>query len=97
MLIYIHHRADKEWDIILAIDQFLVDSQGLETAMHTASKLDTDFVEIMPGVIPSAIKRFSDRGVNLIAGGLIASRSDVDLALSSGALAVSTSAEEIFA
>lgn len=76
---------------------FLVDSQGLETAMHTASKIDTDFVEIMPGVIPSAIRRFSGCGVNLIAGGLIASRSDVDLALSSGALAVSTSAEEVFA
>lgn len=75
---------------------FLVDSQGMETAISTVSKISSDFVEIMPGVIPSAIKRFAGLGVKLIAGGLITTRQDVVAALEAGAIAVSTSSKEIF-
>ena len=75
---------------------FLVDSQGLETAINTARKIDSDFVEIMPGVIPEAIKKFACLDVNLIAGGLITTKKEVQNALEAGAIAVSTSSSEIF-
>lgn len=75
---------------------FLVDSQGMETALHTVSKISSDFVEIMPGVIPSAIKRFSTICENLIAGGMITTKEDALNALKAGAIAVSTSSGEIF-
>ena len=54
------------------------------------------FMEIMPGVIPKAITRFSRCGIPVIAGGLIESKQEVTEALGAGATAVSTGQEKLW-
>lgn len=90
-------KAAKEKGLIAVYRVFMIDSQGVKTAMNTLKKADCDFVEIMPGVIPKEIKKFVLAGKNLIAGGLIETREEVELALQAGAVAVSTSNEDLFA
>lgn len=57
-----------------------------------------DYVEILPGLIPRVIGELS-RSMNapIIAGGLIKSKEEVVAALSAGAVAVSTTAEAVWA
>lgn len=83
-------RAAKQKGLLTVFRVFLVDSQGVNTALATIAKTDCDFVEIMPGVIPSMIERFLPLNKYLIAGGLISTHKQVDDALSAGAIAVST-------
>jgi glycerol uptake operon antiterminator len=48
-------------------------------------------VELMPGVIPDVIRRFSEAvNIPVIAGGLVTERRQVIDALSAGAIGVST-------
>ena len=53
-------------------------------------------MEIMPGVIAKAIRRFSMGGIPIIAGGLIETKAEVTEALGSGAAAVSTGRQELW-
>ena len=57
-----------------------------------------DYVEILPGVIPRVIAELA-HGMNtpLIAGGLIKTKEEVVAALGAGAVAVSTTAESVWA
>lgn len=71
---------------------FIIDSQSIFTALESIRTLKPQMAEIMPGVATKAIARFKDEiNIPLIAGGLLESREDIALALSSGAAAVSTS------
>lgn len=49
-----------------------------------------NLIEIMPGVIPKALSLFADKGIPVIAGGIIETKEEVTAALRSGAIAVST-------
>lgn len=69
---------------------FALDSQGVGMIHDTLKTNLPHFIEIMPGVIPKIIKQFSSGPVPVIAGGLIETRQEVNAALSSGALAIST-------
>ena len=76
---------------LLAVQRFFVlDSKGMHSIAETVGKAAPDLIEIMPGVIPKALKLFSGQKIPVIAGGLIETRQEVTVALSSGALAVST-------
>lgn len=88
-------RAAKELGLGTVYRVFLIDSQGVKTAMSTVKKSDCDFVEVMPGIIYKEIEAFSSLGKNLIAGGLIETREEVDAALDAGAIAVSTSSNAL--
>ena len=68
---------------------FALDSQGLENIcdIHNTT---ADFIEIMPGVIPKIIDKFTQNEINIIAGGLIETKEEVLTALRVGAAAVST-------
>ena len=50
----------------------------------------------MPGVIGKAIRRFSDCGIPIIAGGLVETKQEVTEAISCGAAAVSTGREDLW-
>lgn len=89
-------KAAKERGLAAVYRVFLIDSQGVNTAVGTIKKADCDFIEIMPGVIPKEIKRFACLGKNLIAGGLIETREEAEAALEAGAVAVSSSNEKLF-
>jgi glycerol uptake operon antiterminator len=53
-------------------------------------------MELMPGVIPKLIRRFSVSSIPVIAGGLVEHKSEVTEALASGAVAVSTGAKQLW-
>lgn len=72
---------------------FLIDSQGMDSAFHTLSKITPNAVEIMPGVMPEITSKFATRFPNLITGGMVSDVHQAKAAIESGALGVSTSSE----
>ena len=82
---------------LLAIQRFFIlDSKGMHSVMETVESSNPDLIEIMPGVIPKALKFFSGRHTPVIAGGLIETKQEVTAALSAGALAVSTGKKDLW-
>lgn len=76
---------------------FLLDSMSMKSLLSQVEANKPDFIEILPGVIPSAIKEVVEKSsVSVIAGGLIRSKQDVIQALNAGVVAVSTSAQEVW-
>lgn len=75
---------------------FLLDSQSLSGIPSMIANTMPDWMEIIPGVIGKAIRRFSDSEVPVIAGGLIETKAEVTEALRCGAAAVSTSREDLW-
>ena len=75
---------------------FIIDSQAIKSATSIL-KINPDMLEIMPGVVPRAIKEFKDvLPVPIIAGGLIETKEDIEAAFKAGASAVSTSMENLW-
>jgi glycerol uptake operon antiterminator len=70
---------------------FLLDSQSIDTAIELF-KSKPSMVEVMPGVVaPRVISRICSMvEYPVIAGGLIEDEAEVDVAISAGAIAVST-------
>lgn len=82
---------------LLAIQRFFVlDSQSMNSIAEMVHSTEPHLMEIMPGVICKALKRFGEGSVPVIAGGLLETKSEVTTALSCGASAVSTSREELW-
>lgn len=82
---------------LLAIQRFFVmDSQSMNSIADMVHSSEPHLMEIMPGVICKALKRFGEGSVPVIAGGLLENKSEVTTALSCGATAVSTSREELW-
>lgn len=83
---------------ILAIQRvFLLDSMSLQNILSAKDTIQPDFLEVLPGVIPSVIAEITARtSVPVIAGGLIRSKQDVIQALQAGVVAVSTSCQAVW-
>lgn len=82
---------------LLAVQRFFIlDSKGMHSISETIETADPDLIEIMPGVIPKALKFFSGQEIPVIAGGLVETKQEVTKALSSGAVAVSTGKRELW-
>lgn len=76
---------------------FVLDSLALENISKQAETRYTDLIEILPGVMPKIIRRICDMiSIPVIAGGLISDKDDVISALDAGAIAVSTTRQEIW-
>ena len=75
---------------------FVIDSKALSNLnRHIADY--ADIVEILPGLMPKIISRMRKKmGVPIIAGGLIAEKEDVIQALNAGAVAISTTNEDVW-
>lgn len=80
----------REFSLVTVQRFFALDSQGTHSIEDMLSITHPDFIEIMPGVIKKVIEHFSNKGIPVIAGGLIETKAEVTSALSGGALAVST-------
>jgi len=89
-------RQAKEMGLITVQRFFALDTQGIESIEEMLTICCPDFMEIIPGVIGKVISRFSSRGIPVIAGGLIESKTEITEAISSGASAVSTGKEELW-
>lgn len=90
-------RAAKDVGILSIQRFFMLDTKGMHSVMETIENTRPDFIEIMPGVIPKALRLFSSGSIPVIAGGLIETKAEVTDALSAGAVAVSTGKKELWA
>ncbi len=76
---------------------FMVDSASYDNAVRTVAKVRPSMIELMPGIIPGIIKKFTQEvDIPVIAGGLITDRRQVIDALSNGAIGVSTGSEALW-
>lgn len=75
---------------------FAIDSKGLNNIQRKVNEY-ADLVEILPGLMPKIIRKMSKSlKVPIIAGGLISDKEDVIQALNAGAIAISSSNEEVW-
>lgn len=76
---------------------FLLDNKAVETALHVIKNTNPDYIEILPGVLPEWINYFSkETNIPLLTGGLIRTTDEVEIALKSGAKAVTTSDHKLW-
>ena len=76
---------------------FLLDSMSLENILSQMDLQNPDFIEVLPGVIPGALREITAAAeIPVIAGGLIRSKPEVIQALQAGAVAVSTSCARVW-
>ena len=89
-------RLAKEQGLITVQRFFALDSKGMESIEEMLRSTNPHLMEIMPGVIGKAIRRFRKSGIAVIAGGLIETKQEVTDALGAGATAVSTGQKELW-
>ncbi len=76
---------------------FVVDSQSVSTAIDSAKSSKADMIEIMPGTVTKVIGRLKEElNTPIVAGGLIETAEEIDAAISSGAVAISTGKREFW-
>lgn len=83
---------------LLAIQRmFLLDTNALEKGYEIVSKINPDYIEVLPGVMPHIIQEVSEKTrVPVFAGGLIRSVNDVEQAILAGASAVTSSRKDLW-
>ena len=89
-------RFAKEQGIVAIQRCFALDSRGLDSVADALRNTNPHLVEIMPGVIPKAIKKFTGSNIPVIAGGLLETKAEVMEALDAGATAVSTGSKTLW-
>lgn len=76
---------------------FIIDSISIVSAIKASQAINPDAIEIMPGIMPRIIKKVSSElDVPIIVGGLVSEKEDIEKAVESGALGVSTSAKALW-
>lgn len=76
---------------------FIIDSLSIDTAVKASQMIEPDAIEIMPGIMPSITKRIScTLDLPVIVGGLVSEKQEIENALHSGALGVSTTAKKLW-
>lgn len=82
----------KKLNTLTILRVFILDSTALSRSIELIKQSDPDLVEVLPGVATKVIKEISDKtGKRIIAGGLINSKEEIDLAIESGAQYVTSS------
>ena len=89
-------RTAKDMGLLTVQRFFALDSKGMESIEEMLRTSTPHLIEIMPGVIGKAIRRFSDCSIPIIAGGLVETKNEVTDAISCGAAAVSTGKEDLW-
>lgn len=76
---------------------FLLDSIALQNVERQMEQGSADLIEILPGVMPKIIRRLAGSAQKpLIAGGLISDKEDILSALGAGAIAISSTNENVW-
>ena len=93
-------RRAKELGIFAVLRFFVIDSLALKNIENLEMQCGTsrpDFIEVLPGVMPKVLGRIAKVSrIPMIAGGLITEREDVIAALSVGAIAVSSTNQDVW-
>lgn len=86
----------KELQMIAILRVFLIDSMAFDAALG-ARNLKPDAIDILPGLMPSMIRRVRQMtGIPVLTGGLITEKREVMQALEAGALAISSTAPDVW-
>jgi len=89
-------RHAKELGLSTIYRIFLIDSKVLDKLGNRAVE-SADIIEILPGLMPKMTKKLSkELQMPIIAGGLISDKEDVMAALKAGAIAISSTNEEVW-
>ena len=76
---------------------FLMDSMSFSNGMRIMKSTPPDMVEVLPGIVPKAIRALRDElRLPIIAGGMVTERDEIVAALDAGAVAVSTSKKRLW-
>lgn len=87
----------KKGGLVAIQRMFAIDSSAIKKNIELVDKTKPDYIEVLPGIIPSVINEIADQTETpVIAGGLIRSNEDIKLALDKGAVAVTTSRKELW-
>lgn len=86
----------KELGLVAGERSFIVDSMALENTISHIRTTRPDFLEVMPGLLNRVIRELSGLGIPIVAGGLIRDKEEILSALSSGAIAISSTSPEIW-
>ncbi|GAB1613048.1 glycerol-3-phosphate responsive antiterminator [Mammaliicoccus lentus] len=90
-------RRAKKLNTLTTLRVFILDSTALSRSIELIKQADPDFVEVLPGVAAKVIKEISEKtGKSIIAGGLINTEEEIQLAIESGAKYITTSDTEIW-
>ena len=93
-------RQAKELGIFAVLRFFVIDSLALKNIENLEMQCGTsrpDFIEVLPGVMPKVLGRIAKVSrIPMIAGGLITEKEDVIAALSVGAIAVSSTNQDVW-
>ena len=90
-------RRAQQLGLVGVLRIFLLDSLSLKNLYTQLDSFRPDFVEILPGILPTVIREITEKtSVPLIAGGLIRTKEDVIAALRAGVVAVSTSCCQVW-
>ena len=90
-------RRGKELSLCTVLRYFLIDSMALASIKNQQSMVRPDFIEVLPGLMPKIIQNISSSTrTPIIAGGLITDKEAVLGALNAGAIAVSTTNQEVW-
>lgn len=90
-------RHGKDLGLLTVQRIFMIDSLSLESGIKMVKNYQPDFVEVMPGIVPRAILELRHKiDQPIIAGGMVTNKTDVIQALKAGAIAVSTSKQELW-
>ena len=93
-------RRAKELGIFAGLGFFVIDSLALKNIENLEMQCGTsrpDFIEVLPGVMPKVLGRIAKVSrIPMIAGGLITEKEDVIAALSAGAIAVSSTNQDVW-
>lgn len=81
----------KEMGLVTVFRFFVIDSMAFDNIKKQFNMVQADLVEILPGIMPKIITKMTKLvPVPVIAGGLIAEKSDVIAAIEAGAIAISS-------
>ena len=93
-------RRAKELGIFAVLRFFVIDSLALKNIENLEMQCGTsrpDFIEVLPGGMPKVLGRIAKVSrIPMIAGGLITEKEDVIAALSAGAIAVSSTNQDVW-
>lgn len=83
---------------LLAIQRiFLIDSHSLATSYRVLSTAKPDYIEVLPGIMPSIIREVrQNTNLPILAGGFIRTKEEILDILAAGASAVTTSHHDLW-
>jgi len=85
-------RTARENNVFAIQRLFILDSMSLDTGIKSIHSTRPEAIEILPGIMPKAIRRIhAETQIPLIAGGLIIDKEDAIASLNAGAMGISTS------